>query len=372
MQIVLQVFVFLMLPALLLWAEKRVKFVATVSPVVLCYALGIVLGNQNLWVLRDDISKHLAEGMVALAIPLLLFPTNLATLLKLARPVAISYGLAIIAVIVATTLAVVFWGRDLPDDAWLVSAMLAGVFTGGTPNMAAISVALQAPQELFVLVNTAEMVLGGFYFLFLLTLAKPLFAKLLPAFVGDRGGIDAAVQQASPFRLLRDNFLALLLSASLVGVALGTSMFIFGRESAPLIILTLTSLAIVCSLLPPVNALLGVFEFGQYLLLVFCLAVGSMAGIDALLGALTSVFGYVAFVLLTSIVLHFLLAKWLGIDYETLMITSTAAIYGPPFIGPIGAVLKNRNLVAGGIAAGVVGLAIGTYLGVAMGWLLKP
>ncbi len=54
-----------------------------------------------------------------------------------------------------------------------------GVYTGGTPNLAAIARALAVDEELYILTHTAELVIGALILFFLITGAKPLFGKFL-------------------------------------------------------------------------------------------------------------------------------------------------------------------------------------------------
>ncbi|HOI33260.1 MAG TPA: DUF819 family protein, partial [Bacteroidales bacterium] len=51
------------------------------------------------------------------------------------------------------------------------------------------------------------------------------------------------------------------------------------------------------------------------------------------------------------------------IDNETVMVTSTALICSPPFVPVIAAALNNRALVLPGLSIGIIGYAIGNYLG---------
>ena len=78
---------------------------------------------------------------------------------------------------------------------------------------------------------------------------------------------------------------------------------------------------------------------------------------------------YCAFVMVGSILLHYLLAFFFRIDRDTTIITSTAAIYGPAFVGPIAEVLKNRAVVISGLTTGLVGYAVGNYLGLGLAYL---
>jgi len=53
------------------------------------------------------------------------------------------------------------------------------------------------------------------------------------------------------------------------------------------------------------------------------------------------------------------------------MVTSTALICSPPFVPMIAGALNNRRVILSGLTAGLIGYAIGNYLGILVGWLLK-
>jgi uncharacterized membrane protein len=59
------------------------------------------------------------------------------------------------------------------------------------------------------------------------------------------------------------------------------------------------------------------------------------------------------------------------VDTDTVVITSTAAVFGPPFVGPVAAAINNREIVVSGMTTGVVGLALGNYVGLAVAYLLR-
>jgi uncharacterized membrane protein len=66
------------------------------------------------------------------------------------------------------------------------------------------------------------------------------------------------------------------------------------------------------------------------------------------------------------------LAAIFRIDTDTVLITSTAAVFGPAFVPTVAAALKNRAIIVSGLTTGVVGYAIGNYAGIALAYLLKP
>ena len=58
------------------------------------------------------------------------------------------------------------------------------------------------------------------------------------------------------------------------------------------------------------------------------------------------------------------MSRLAGIDADTVLITSTAAICSPPFVPLTAAAIGNRDLIAPGITTGILGYALGNYLGV--------
>jgi len=66
-----------------------------------------------------------------------------------------------------------------------------------------------------------------------------------------------------------------------------------------------------------------------------------------------------------------LLAALFRIDRDTFLFTSVAALYGPPFIGQMASITNNRQLIFSGIAMGLLGYAIGNYLGIGWAYLLQ-
>ena len=71
-----------------------------------------------------------------------------------------------------------------------------------------------------------------------------------------------------------------------------------------------------------------------------------------------------------TVLLHIIMAKIWGIDYHTMMITSTAGVFGPAFIIPVANVLHNDEIILPGILCGILGYTLGNYLGIGVGELL--
>ena len=132
----------------------------------------------------------------------------------------------------------------------------------------------------------------------------------------------------------------------------------------------MTTLAIFLSFLRPVRNLPGTYESGQWILLVFCIGIGSLANFEMLISLSPWILVYTAVVLFGTIGLHLVLCGGFKVDRDTWIITSTAAILSPAFVGVVADRLNNREVVVSGVTSGLIGFAVGNYLGVSIALLL--
>jgi uncharacterized membrane protein len=154
-------------------------------------------------------------------------------------------------------------------------------------------------------------------------------------------------------------------------MSIGLSLLISGEMQIAIVILTITTLGVISSFIKPIRSIPGTYDTGQYILLMFCVAIGTLADVKELLVASPNIFLFVGIAMFGAILLHYILGALFRIDVDTVIITSTGAIYGPAFIGPIAGVLKNKEAVVSGLTAGLLGYALGNYLGIGLSVLLK-
>jgi uncharacterized membrane protein len=72
-----------------------------------------------------------------------------------------------------------------------------------------------------------------------------------------------------------------------------------------------------------------------------------------------------------SLIIHVGLAKIFRVDADNVIIVATALSCSPPFVPVVAAALKNKEIIISGITVGIIGYAIGNYLGIFIGYLLK-
>lgn len=381
---VLQALLILLLPGLALWLDKHVKPVSYLGPVVLCYLFGIALANVG-WTTHKPTLDAFQTATVVLAIPLLLFSANVVAWLKLAPKTILSFVLMIVAAVVSALLTYKLLGSMLKES-WQMAGMLVGMYTGGTVNTIAIGKALGVPKSFYFLVTTADIMIGGVWLLFVLSIAQRVCLLFLPAFKSTEPPEPdkpdktteplAALGEVLPRRQrYKELGLAVGLSIAIVGSSAGGSFLVYGGIYDLPVILTLTTLGILASFFPRVRSLSWSFEAGDYLMLMFCVAIGFEVNFAVMMksfATLKILLLYTGCLMFGALVIHFALAALFRIDADTTLITSSAGIFGPPFIGPIARALKNRQLIVSGLTMGIAGLAIGSYLGVAIAKWLQP
>jgi uncharacterized membrane protein len=367
----IQIMFFLVTPYLVILFNQSFKKLNFLSPILLCYIIGMLIGNTRLLPFDQGLSMSFAEVTVPIAIPLILFAVDFGKWLHLAKSTVLSFVLLMVSVIASAVLAAVFFPGAVAEY-WKLSGMLVGVYVGGTANLMAVGVGLRVNEETLILANTSDAIIGGIYFLFLITIAKQVFGKFLPPFRGQNLPQDDV--QAFPTKewSLSQSVFSFFLAILIAGVSVGISMLVAGKMEPMIVMLLVTTLGITASFWKRVRNIDGTYEIGQYVILIFSLAIGATVDLSKILTTNPNIFLYIIFVMTLSIVLHLLLAAWFRIDTDTAIITNTAGIFGPPFIGPVAQAIRNRELLVSGLITSLVGLSIGNYLGFAVAWLIMP
>ena len=72
-----------------------------------------------------------------------------------------------------------------------------------------------------------------------------------------------------------------------------------------------------------------------------------------------------------SVVLHFFMSKICKVGGDLFIVGHVALLCSPPFIPPVVGAMGNRKVLISGIVIGLVGYAVGTYIGIALSMLLN-
>ena len=379
-------------PAGILWLCRRYTWARKIGPILLLYFLGAIIANIGL--LPGGDHRHAADllsmqnlftnAMIPLAIPLMLFSFTYRKSETRDQLIAMITGL--IAVIVAVVAGYPIFGPHIPDGP-RVAGMYTACLTGGTVNMAAVSKSLGAPDQQYALLNTYDMIVSFTYLVFIMAAGISLARKFLPVKTldvktNDQAAIARELEEAkkNPYaglfskaglwdalRLLGATLVIVALSA---GLAFGLTKLLPGTFMM-YFILAITTLSIAASFWKPLHNLKYGYDIGMYFIYIFSLVVASMANVRALdfSGALW-IIGFLFFMEIVSLTLQLLSAKFFKVDADTAVIASVTYINSPPFVPMIAASMKNSRVLMPGLSIGIIGYAVGNYLGVLIYGLL--
>ncbi len=373
---------FLLAPILIIYLEGKYKVVKKIGAVLIAYILGAIVGNIGLlpegaFVYQDWFTKL----TIPLALPLILFSMDVRSWFKNFKSAITSLLLGLFTVILM--IFVGYWiFQDSIPEAWKIAGLLTGVYTGGTPNMAAMKAALDVDTEIYLMTHTYEMTLGAIYLIFILSIGQRVFLWFLPAYkksetkkikVGEIKIEDDFESYSGFFK--RRTFLPALgafgISVAIFGVSFGLSTLFPEDFSTAAVILLITSFGIGASFVPKIKNIKKTFQAGMYIILIFCLVVSSMADVKQLVDISFDLFWFVALAMFGSHILHAFLARFFKIDADTVIISGSALICSPPFVPVVAGALKNREIILTGLIIGIAGYAVGNYLGIAIAFILK-
>ena len=322
------------------------------------------------------------RAVILLAIPLLLFSLDFRKWLKLTKEVLFSLLLAMVSLLMAIFIGFFIY-KNLIDESWKVTGLLIGLYTGGSPNLAAIGTALNVDANTFILTHTYDMVVGAVCLLFLMTVAQKVFNKFLPSFKKKHAQLSGDLEIEhdenidSFTKVLTKHGILEVLKAfgfSSVIVAIGGGLSLLVPESAQMvtIILSITTLGILFGSWDVVNRIEYSFQLGMFFIIVFSFVVASTGDLRNMFNIeYFHLFSFVVFVVIGSMGIHVFLSYLFQVDSDTTIITITALTLSPPFVPVVAGALRNRSIIISGLTVGILGYAIGNYLGLAIAYFLE-
>ena len=375
-------------PCLIIYLCRKSSIMNKIGEILLLYIVGILLSNLVVFPLGlgdslKGIQDALTSVTILLAFPMILFGCDFKNWKLKKAIIALCIGL--VSVVVVDVIGFYIF-NDNQTGFEKIAGLLVGVYTGGTPNLASLKIALDVNAETYIFVHTFDMIISFFYLVFLMSVGIKVFRFFLSHKVTKSQSCQDSSEQcrdvtpeASAYSgiFTKKHFSktlgALGLAILIIGVGMGISLLISGKvDNMLVLILTMTTLSIAASFLPFVRKMEKSYDAGMYLVLIFSLVVASMVDITAIdYRAGANIIAYIAFVIFSSLILSIMLSKIFKVDSDTMVITSVALINSPLFVPMIAESMKNKKVIITGITVGVIGYAVGNYLGIIVTQLLR-
>lgn len=372
---------YLVAPAGILFICRKNKVFGKIGPVLTLYLLGVAVANIGIFPTEEteykklfDFMESFSGALIPLALPMILFGCNFKKF-SLGKSLG-AFVIGAFSIVTFVFAGYLFFKDNLGQEGAVMGASLTGQYLGGAANLAAIKQMLGLSSENFIILTTCNLIVSFFYLMFLMGGG----VKLARWIVGKRGGKEQNViveeyTEENPYKEFGKKKSLIQLGKVFVAalVVMGISVYIGkllgknGEISMVALILSITTLSLLLTSWKEVRTWDKSYDAGMYLIYVFCLVMATMADLSKIdWNQSLYILLFQAVIIFGSLLLTILLAKLLRVDADTAVITSDTLINSPLCVPMIAATMKNKDVIMVGIANGLLGYAVGNYIGFLM------
>lgn len=353
--------ILLIVPLIVMLLDKATTKTNKSNGITACCVLGFLFSFCGL-----NYDKELCENIISiaivLAIPLMLFDVNLKDFLSLSKK-TINAFLIMMSIVIFTATIFMLVGNLLGiKNVVDMSTMAIGVYIGGTQNLFSLGKTIKANNDVVSLAYMADSIFGYLLLFFITTFGTKIYKKQLNNKKENVTIRNANIKKTKTniFNLLK----MLILSGLCVSVGVLIELLINGNLNGSFyVFLVVTILGSALSFIKPIAQIKESYVLSEYLVLVFSLGLGMSINFSNVGKNLLLYIGYYGGIQVVSIIIHFIICKILNIDSGTALITSIAAIFGPPFVLTVTKAYGDDSIAAPGIICGSIGLAVANVLG---------
>ncbi|RIO10598.1 DUF819 domain-containing protein [Mammaliicoccus sciuri] len=373
--------------ALSIFLEQRYQFAAKLTGAIIALVGAMILSNLNIIPIESPVYDQVWEYVIPLAIPLLLFRSNIFKIWKESRRLLFIFLISSVGTVVGVAAGFLLLHQFIPElDK--IGAMMTGSYIGGGVNFAALSTKFQTPGELVSATVVADNSVMAFYFIVLITLpnmkfVKKYFKRLYTS--NDDGNSNQAEAYWKRNEIsLKDIAYSISIAFALVAISFKISelvneympknnhfmeilVSIIGDQFLLLTTLTLVTVAMFSKFFENLNAS---DELGTFLIYIFFVVIGVPASIPIIIKTAPLLFIFVAVILIFNLSITLFFGKLFKFNIEEMLLASNANAGGPTTAAALAISKDWQGLVGPILIIGTLGYVIGNYVGTLMGYFL--
>ena len=375
--------VFLALAAVVFVAiqlERRVGVFRSLGAALVGILLAMLLSNIGILPGTSPTYEFLMGTGVNLAIALILLSVDLGSVLKAGSGMLAAFGIGALGTAVGAITGGLLLSGVVGPETWKLAGQFTGTYTGGGANFAALGRAFETSADLFSAATAADVIVTAVWMV--ACLAVPVLLGRSKQGQGQgqgqetpSAGESSVEGQLTLERTLQSSVKPVSLSdtAALVAIAMGA---VWGADQlAGLLpiheVLWLTTIVLLFAQGPAVKALSGSALFGNYLLLLFLASNGARSVIANLVAVGPPVFYYAIITVALHGVVIFGIGRLARLDYATLAVASQANVGGAASAIALAGARGYTNQLVPGVAVGLLGYAVGNYLGFVVAAMMR-
>lgn len=353
------------------WVD-RTRFGKIVPGLTVAIFLSMLLSNTGLAPRAAPVYDMVSGYLVPMAVVLLLLQADFGRILKESGGTLVAFLAGALGAALGAFLGVLV--LPLGEDGPGLAAMFSATYIGGSMNMAAMAEAVDLDDTLISASVAADNIVTAVYLLLLTALsglnlfvrwfspvAKPDMAAESSASAMADGGKIAL----SPLALSWLLFLALAICA--LGKLLASQL---GLHSYSILFITIIALA-AANFLPRRWVDAAAAEMvGVVFMYLFFSVVGAGADFAAMFGGAGQIVLYAGLIVAVHFLVLLLAGRMFRFGFAEAIIASNACISGPGTAAAFATGKYWRDLVTPGVLCGVLGYAIGNFVGLGLQGLL--
>lgn len=373
--------------SLSIFLEQRYQFAAKLTGAIIALIGAMILSNLNIIPIESPVYDQVWEYVIPLAIPLLLFRSNIFKIWKESRRLLFIFLISSVGTVVGVTIGFLLLHQFIPElDK--IGAMMTGSYIGGGVNFAALSTKFQTPGELVSATVVADNSVMAFYFIVLITLPNMKFVKKyfkrLYTSNDDTNSNQAEAYWKRNEISLKDIAYSISIAFALVAISFKISelvneyipknnhfmeilVSIIGDQFLLLTTLTLVTVAMFSKFFENLNAS---DELGTFLIYIFFVVIGVPASIPIIIKTAPLLFIFVAVILIFNLSITLFFGKLFKFNIEEMILASNANAGGPTTAAALAISKGWQGLVGPILIIGTLGYVIGNYVGTLMGYFL--
>jgi uncharacterized membrane protein len=357
---------------------ERIPQLKALSASLIVIILGALEVNFGLLPTSSS-APPLYDGIFAYVAPLLIvflmLGIQLKSLKKAGFPMILNYLLGSLGVMVGVALGIlaVNGRQSLGENFHVVGGMVTATYIGGSTNLNAVALTYNFAKEgtLYAAISAVDNIITALWLGACILIPK-LMKKRFPTKRQNAATTENYSEAITEESTINPSDLGIL-------IALGCAILFTAEQLSlwqPSIhrIIWLSTLSLLLAQVPFVQKLRGSRTLGMFCSYLFLSVIGVFCDIQALLKdgqtALTLAI-FITIVITVHAFFQFVVGYFLKQDWDIMGIASQANVGGATTALSVAKSLGREDLGLGGIMIGLLGNAIGTYLGVLMAEFLK-
>jgi uncharacterized membrane protein len=363
---------------LALFLSEKYTIAQKISPILIILFFSALLANLGVITTDNPFYGDINSYAVPFAVTLILFHVRLSDLKNAGLPMLVAFGIGVLGSTIGSLLGGFILSAEfnsiLPGEGWKIVGPYIGTYIGGSLNFFSLWTGLGIDNpNLFAAANAVDNLTFFPIFLFWI-LAPNYIAKYFKA--GDKWhqkDVEDFDEQKKTISFIPSHIIGLTFSALLIMFLSKWIKAEFISEWMPNLptILIITTLALIAAQFKFVQKLQGSQTLGNLSFYLFFAAVGAMMDIPKAIELAPVLFLFVIIVILIQVGLVLLVGKLFKLDIKVLAVAAVAAKLGPSSVIALTTAKNWNKLALPGIAAGLLGYAVGNYIGFAGAYLLK-